>query len=286
MFNVNGPDVGQTVSSVTPICRADSHQGYLITLLQQLHVPENICVPGNICVPENIHVPETSVYLKTFMFLKTSVFLKTASVRETTWPASVPVTTWPASVPETTWPTRAGSFICRTHLQADRHPSAPTTVPTSIPVPLMSKTSTMNKILPQPYFSTCRTIAQASIQFRQLLYHFMGSEGLELICAPGTFTGAYATAVYSFGKSMNALSKSLLRSCSYYTAAAQYDACTNHLSVDQAQTPPKRVPKQVLSPVTTLCMPLHPMYHQNGPCGLSGRVPTCISVRLQAPEGV
>ncbi len=73
------------------------------------------------------------------------------------------------------------------------------------------------------------------------------------------FPEANATAVYKSRKSPNALLKSILRSCSFDTAEAHYEACTNHLTADLAQMPPEwvpapteRVPKRVPSSVTTL----------------------------------
>ncbi len=68
----------QAVSTATPICRADSYQGY----------PPHPSTRAS--------VPEMPIHGRQFHPLHPSAT---------------------ASFPETTWSTRAGSFICHTHLQ-------------------------------------------------------------------------------------------------------------------------------------------------------------------------
>ncbi len=216
---------------------------------------------------------KSSVYLKTFYnsfiflkFLKTSVYLKMfynsfmLLNHLCTWKHSsnqgrqfhLSHPSAKASVPKTTWPARAGSFICHTHL-LDKLPPRLSHYPSAtVSAPEMPKQSPVRLTAPLPLREVLEP-KSPSVKIwspKKILREVLKPQRIQF--SQEIFTEAYASAIYSSSKSTDALPWSLLHSYSSDTAAAPYNACTNHPSADRAQALPTRVLKQVPSPVTTL----------------------------------
>ena len=70
----------------------------------------------------------------------------------------------------------------------------------------------------------------------------MGSGGLELICAPRTFTVPLLAPHYSFGKPRRVYATTALASDSFTTAWLLYEADESPLHADLTHTYPEQVP--------------------------------------------